>query len=150
MNEELSQLNHISEGMKALAEQQGADFKEFVDHLNSSLDRHSQLLKDFEAENVKLRENKKAIQVNSLVGLANTFATWDRKPGLSIEEFNQYLEMLGQDFKKLLFAKYSSIEEVFKRLDTDNSGSLSVSEVRVLILELVDGLNQKDGAVVVA
>jgi len=136
---ELQNLHTIEEGMKQFSAQQGSDYKQFVSSLSSSLNKHQQLLADFAAENDKLRTNRRKQQVDSLLALSNSFQSWDKKVGLSVEEFKSYMEMLGADFQEKLQKKMGGTSEnAFKRLDKDNSGSLNLQELRTLLEELVE------------
>jgi len=140
---ELTQLHSIEEGMKQFAAQQGDDYKVFVDKLTSSLSHHQKLIQDFSNENQKLKKNRRQIQIDSLLSLSNSFQNWDKKVGLSTEEFQSYLEMIGPEFQEILKAKFGSMEEVFVKLDADRSGTLNISELRTLLNDLVvDSDNQ--------
>jgi len=137
--EELKDLHTIEEGMKAFSAQQGSDYKQFVSSLTTSLNKHQKLITDFSNENDKLRKNRRKQQVEHLLALSNSFSSWDKKVGLSVDEFQSYMEMLGDDFKEKLEKKMGGTpENAFKRLDKDGSGSLNLQELRALLEELVE------------
>jgi len=137
--DELKNLHTIEEGMKQFSAQQGSDYKQFVSNLSSSLNKHQQLIQEFSAENEKLRDNRKKQHIEHLLALSNSFANWDHKVGLSAEEFKSYLEMLGSDFQAKLTKKMGgNIDNVFKRLDKDNSGSLNLQELHSLLEEFAE------------
>jgi Ca2+-binding EF-hand superfamily protein len=124
--------------MREFAAQQGADYQIFVDKLTSSLNQHQKLLKDFSNENQKLKNNRRQIQIDSMLALSNSFQNWDKKVGLSQDEFSSYMEMLGPNFMSVLNTKFGSLAGVFKKLDVDGSGTLNISELRTLLNDLVE------------
>ena len=124
--------------MAALAAEQGETFNEFVEKLNTSLATHEKLLGDFKRENDDLAKNRKQIQIDSFIALSNSFSMWDCKIGLDVMEFEGYLEMLGGDFDDVFVRKFGGDREAaFKRLDTDESGALNISELRNFLNEIV-------------
>jgi len=123
--------------MKALAGKQAQDYESFVRQLTDSLNRHEKLIGDFKRENEELARNRKKIEIDSYLALANSFQYWDQKVGLAYDEFESYLEMLGSDFDAIIAAKFGNKEAAFKKLDADNSGSLNVTELRFLLNEIV-------------
>jgi len=132
LGEEIGKLKTVEEGLKQFAQKQGADYENFVNNLTGSINKHQQLLKDFAAENEKLRENRKKGEIESMIALSNNFQMLDGKVGLSIEEFQSYLEMLGPEFEKRILAKapQQSLKALFSVLDKDKNGTLNIPELR--------------------
>jgi len=132
--EEVNNLHTIKQGLQEFAVAQGHSYLEFSERLTASLDKHTQLLKDFTEENRKLKENRQKIQVDSYLAMSNSFSTWDMKGGLSIDEFRGYIELLGPEFEKVMLTQFGgSYDNVFAKLDTDKSGALNIPEVRVVV-----------------
>jgi len=129
MANELGKLHNVQEGLEKFAKQQGADYAAFVTDLNKSLDTHKQLLKDFSAENDKLKVNRKKIELDNLVALSTQFQNMDGKAGVSVDEFRDYLDTLGPDFTARVL-KGKTLEQLFAQVDKDRSGSLNIPELR--------------------
>jgi len=132
MGEELGKLHNVQEGLEKFAAQQGSDYKAFVNNLNSSLDRHKQLLTEFSAENDKLKINRKKIELDSMIALSNQFQTMDGKAGVSVDEFKDYLDTLGPEFTARVL-KGKTLEQLFATVDKDKSGSLNIPELRAFL-----------------
>eukprot|EP01129_Flabellula_baltica_P014429 TRINITY_DN68_c1_g1_i2.p2 TRINITY_DN68_c1_g1~~TRINITY_DN68_c1_g1_i2.p2 ORF type:complete len:160 (-),score=48.16 TRINITY_DN68_c1_g1_i2:10-489(-) len=138
LKDQLDDLSGIREGMEALAAQQGEDYQAFVDKLNSNLDKNQKLLDDFAAENEKLRQNRRKIQIDSYIAMSNSFSMWDATAGLSRDEFQGYLSLLGAEFEAAMISKYGTdIDTIFTKLDTDGNGSLNIPEVKKLLNTVV-------------
>eukprot|EP01012_Entosiphon_sulcatum_P032389 TRINITY_DN41202_c0_g1_i1.p1 TRINITY_DN41202_c0_g1~~TRINITY_DN41202_c0_g1_i1.p1 ORF type:complete len:585 (-),score=151.77 TRINITY_DN41202_c0_g1_i1:14-1744(-) len=139
LSDELGKLRTIEDGLRQFASQSAADYGHFVDQLASNLNRNEQLLKDFASENQKLRVNRRKQRIESMLSLANGFQHWDNKIGLSPHEFDAYMQMLGDEFQQRLREKIGATpDRAFGVLDKDGSGSLSVSELRQLLEQLVE------------
>jgi len=133
--EEINKLHTVEEGLRQFAQKQGADYENFVNNLTGSINKHQQLLKEFAAENEKLKENRRKIEIDSMVSLSNNFQMLDGKVGLSVEEFQSYLDMLGPEFVNKIKAKapQQSLENLFSNLDKDKNGTLNIPELRVFL-----------------
>jgi len=135
LSEEVTKLHTIEEGLQQFAQKQGADYAVFVGNLTNSINKHQQLLKEFAAENEKLRNNRRKIEIDSMVSLSNNFQMLDGKVGLSVEEFQSYLNMLGPDFVQRITDKApgQSLQSLFLSLDKDKNGTLNIPELRVFL-----------------
>jgi mitofilin len=132
LSEEIGKLHSVEEGLRQFAQKQGADYENFVNNLTGSINKHQQLLKDFAAENEKLKQNRRQIEIDSMISLSNNFQMLDGKVGLSIEEFQSYLDMLGPEFENKIKAKapQQNLQALFSSLDKDHNGSLNIPELR--------------------
>lgn len=135
---ELGKLETIEAGMKEFADQQGEDYATFVEQLTSNIQRNAELLDQFAAENELLTENRRKQRVESLVALSNSFQFFDHEAGLSAEEFTVFLDTLGPELRGIFEEKIGANDEnTFGKLDTDNSGTLNVGELRAVVDEMV-------------
>jgi len=139
--EELNKFHTLEEGMKALASKQGEDYALFVKKLTESINKHKELIRDFADQNNRLRETRKKGRIDHYLEVSHTFSMMDHKVGLSLEEFQEYLSIISSDFpeiwSKLEEKMGGGVEFVFKQLDKDKSGALSLGELKVLVEALV-------------
>merc|ERR1740121_1702355 len=145
LKSQLDDLKIIQESMKSFADQAGEDFTAFVDKLTDQVNRNEQLVGEFAEQNAKLKKNRQQQQVNMLLQMSTTFQNWDNEVGLSPDEFQQYLALLGPDYERRIRTRLSSDQDnPFGKLDADNSGSLNVQEVRNLLQDILDDIEAEE------
>mmetsp|Transcript_141759 Transcript_141759/g.395239 ORF Transcript_141759/g.395239 Transcript_141759/m.395239 type:complete len:376 (-) Transcript_141759:135-1262(-) len=138
LKSQLEDLNSIKESMKTFAETAGEDFDQFVQQLTGLVERNQEQIDEFAEQNRKLKANRLAQQVNSLLQMSMTFQNWDAEAGLSSQEFEQYVSFLGPEYEQRIRSRLdASGEDPFGKLDQDGNGNLNLEEVRNLLNDLV-------------
>lgn len=145
LNEQLDDLKTIQESMRAFADQAGEDFATFVQQLTEQVSKNEKLVEEFANQNAQLKKNRQQQQVNMLLHMSASFQDWDDEAGLSPEEFQGYLSLLGPEYERRIRTRLSSdLENPFGQLDIDNSGTLNLSEVRTLLHDILQEIESEE------